>query len=322
MLIVNYGGGVDSTAILIRFAQERIIPDLIIFADVGEAEKPETYAYVDLFSNWLEANGLPRITCVKRYGTGSAGRPIVRKQATTTYDTLEGACEQNSTMPSLAFGFKMHSCSINWKAAAIHGFLKQDAQFRAAQASWEEVRHVIGFDAGKSDCSRRNKADAQSYSCLEHNCKRWYPLQDWGWERTDCVKAIAEVGLPVPVKSACFFCPASRPWEVAWLISEHPGLFRRAVTMEDRFRNGKHGPDAQIAKGKKGEAVGLWFDRSWRGWAKEMGFLTETNAVNEQGEPQYVLDRDAAKAYAQQEMPAETAGTEQLVQLSVGRLTA
>ncbi len=216
----------------------------------------------------------------------------------------------------------MHSCSINWKAAAIHGFLKQDPMFKAAQADWTEVRHVIGYDAGKADCSRRDKADAKSYSCLEHNCKRWYPLQDWGWERTDCVKAIAEVGLPVPVKSACFFCPASRPWEVAWLISEHPGLFRRAVTMEDRFRNGKHGPDAQIAKGKKGEAVGLWFDRSWRGWAKEMGFLTETNAVNEQGEPQYVLDRDAAKAYAQQEMPAETAGTDQLVQLSVGRLTA
>ncbi len=89
MLIVNYGGGVDSTAILIRFAKEGIIPDRIIFADVGEAEKPETYAYVAMFSKWLEARGMPAITLVERYGVGLADKPIVRKQATTTYNTLE-----------------------------------------------------------------------------------------------------------------------------------------------------------------------------------------------------------------------------------------
>lgn len=35
-----------------------------------------------------------------------------------------------------------------------------------------------------------------------------YPLREWGLTRRDCGKMIADAGLPVPPKSACFFCPA------------------------------------------------------------------------------------------------------------------
>ena len=41
-LVVSYGMGVDSTAMLIGMAQRSIRPDLILFADTG-GEKPETY---------------------------------------------------------------------------------------------------------------------------------------------------------------------------------------------------------------------------------------------------------------------------------------
>ena len=43
-LIVSYGMGVDSTALLVGFAERGIRPDMVLFADVG-AEKPETYDY-------------------------------------------------------------------------------------------------------------------------------------------------------------------------------------------------------------------------------------------------------------------------------------
>jgi len=43
---------------------------------------------------------------------------------------------------------------------------------------------------------------------------------------------IQAVGLSVPLKSACFFCPSSRKKEVEWLAKTHPDLFDRATAME------------------------------------------------------------------------------------------
>ena len=42
--IVSYGGGANSTALLIGLHQHRIPVDLILFADTG-GEHPHTYAY-------------------------------------------------------------------------------------------------------------------------------------------------------------------------------------------------------------------------------------------------------------------------------------
>lgn len=52
-LVVHYGGGVDSTAMLIGLYRSGVVPDLVLFADTG-SEKPETYDYVGMFSDWLQ----------------------------------------------------------------------------------------------------------------------------------------------------------------------------------------------------------------------------------------------------------------------------
>ncbi len=43
---------------------------------------------------------------------------------------------------------------------------------------------------------------------------------------------IAAAGLPVPMKSSCFFCPAMQPAEVRWLVENHPDMADRIVAME------------------------------------------------------------------------------------------
>lgn len=59
-----------------------------------------------------------------------------------------------------------------------------------------------------------------------------YPLQLLGWTRSDCVDVITAVlGADlVPIKSACFFCPASKHWELFWLAAHHPELLERALS--------------------------------------------------------------------------------------------
>ena len=61
--MVSYGGGVNSTALLIGLHQHRIPVDLILFADTG-AEHPHTYAYLDIMDRWLKGHGMPPITRV------------------------------------------------------------------------------------------------------------------------------------------------------------------------------------------------------------------------------------------------------------------
>ena len=56
--MVSYGGGVNSTALLIGLHQHRIPVDLILFADTG-AEHPHTYAYLDIMDRWLKGHGMP-----------------------------------------------------------------------------------------------------------------------------------------------------------------------------------------------------------------------------------------------------------------------
>ena len=96
-LVVAYGLGVNSTAMLVEFAKRDIRPDLILFADTG-GEKPETYAYMPVIQEYLKSVEFPPVVTV-RY-----------QPKTATYHTLEEQCLATGTLPSLAYGGK--SCSL------------------------------------------------------------------------------------------------------------------------------------------------------------------------------------------------------------------
>lgn len=63
-LIVSYGAGVNSTAMLCGFAERGIVPDAILFADTG-GEKPATYQFLDVMDKWLEDHGMPKLIRLK-----------------------------------------------------------------------------------------------------------------------------------------------------------------------------------------------------------------------------------------------------------------
>jgi hypothetical protein len=92
-LVVAYGLGVDSTAMLVEFAHRGICPDLILFADTG-GEKPETYAYLPVIQEYLARVGFPSVVTVRYEPKWAA------------YDTLEEQCLHTGTLPSLAYGGK------------------------------------------------------------------------------------------------------------------------------------------------------------------------------------------------------------------------
>ena len=87
--MVSYGGGANSTALLIGLHQHRIPVDLILFADTG-AEHPHTYAYLEVMDSWLKDHGMPPITRV--YKTTRDGKRLTLEdecldEATSSIDT-------------------------------------------------------------------------------------------------------------------------------------------------------------------------------------------------------------------------------------------
>lgn len=208
-LVVSYGLGVDSTAVLVGLQQRGIRPDAILFSDTG-SEKEETYDYLVTINAWLRSVGFPEVTVVKY---------VPKKFKWNRYSTLEGNCISNRTLPSLAFGRK--GCSLKWKAAILDKTVDQMFGKNVA------VHRAIGYDCSPADNKRF--AHAQSKSQGRAGDVFIYPLQQWGWHRIECARQITAAGLPVPPKSSCFFCPAMKQHEVAELPADK---LRRIVLME------------------------------------------------------------------------------------------
>jgi hypothetical protein len=66
---------------------------------------------------------------------------------------------------------------------------------------------------------------------------RVYPLLDLGLRRGDCEQVIAGAGLPVPPRSACWFCPLHGKEEWRRLKRRQPALFARACWLEAVLNN-------------------------------------------------------------------------------------
>lgn len=197
-IVLAYGMGVDSTALLIELEARGEVPDLVLTADPG-AEKPATYEYQKLIAAWMAARHIPYE--VVRYV------PRRFKHWPPYYSILANVLT-NATLPSISLG--RHSCSLKWKVAPQDAFLKQWAPAKAAWACGQKVTRLIGYDASPADTRRYAHASALDDPLFD--CR--YPLREWNWTRDRCVARIEAAGLPVPPKSSCFFCGAIRPDEV------------------------------------------------------------------------------------------------------------
>ena len=196
-VVVSYGGGTNSCAMLVGLHERGERPDAILFADTG-GEKPHTYDHINTMQHWCASVGFPPIAIVQSaYRDG-------------TQYTLEQRCIEGKMLPSIAYGFK--ACSIKHKKNPQTKWLKNNGM--------KGSMRLIGFDAG------------EPHRAKDYPDER-YPLIEWGWGREECVAAIARAGLPQPGKSACFFCPSSKKREILELRRVYPELAARAVAMEN-----------------------------------------------------------------------------------------
>ena len=140
--------------------------------------------------DWLAAHGMPQITVVEKYDR--SGHRL----------TLEMECLRSCTLPPIAYGHKR--CSQKHKIGPQEKFCNHYPPCRDAWARGEKITLFIGYDAKEM---RRYEHSKKFNETDKKYINRYLLIEDWGWDRSDCVREILAAGLPLPGKSSCFFLP-------------------------------------------------------------------------------------------------------------------
>lgn len=219
--IISYGGGVQSTALIVLATQGKIGHiDAALFSNVGDdSEHPATNKFVrEIAIPWAAERGLQVIELT----------PMRKGQPTTIYSEMMNPETRRDVIP--VFGEKGNPlsriCTADYKIATIHRWLKQHGTSKKNPAT-------VCLGISTDEIERAGRGISKSYEIRE------YPLLDLNLNRTDCQQIIRDAGLPVPPKSSCFFCPFHS--ELTWseLRRDHPDLFQKAQEMEDTVQQRK-----------------------------------------------------------------------------------
>lgn len=246
---ISYGGGKQSTALLVLAAQGRIDFDTFLFANVGDrAENPETLAY-------FHEHALPY---AKRHGLELTElRWVTRKgEQRDLYDDLVRFDKDIPIPVRLRSGaFANRKCTVRYKIEVVARELKRRG------ATVEDPAVVgVGFSTDEIERAKPGVPKQQPWTTKVH------PLLDLGMTCDDCVRLVLDEGLPEPPKSSCWFCPFQAKSQ--WKQRRHndPALFVKAEGVEVMLnaRRGRMGKDP----------VGLLDPRAALGDAVDFGQLS------------------------------------------------
>lgn len=220
MRVFSFGGGVQSVAVLVLAAQGKVQYDHFLFANVGsDSEHPATLAYLEEYAlPYAQEVGIDLVELRRTWQRGERAG-----QEESIYRLLmrpEGRSVPIPVwMPNGAPGRR--ACTANFKIGVINRWLRQHGATADSPAT-------VGLGISLDEVERM-KESPHAYVQNE------WPLIDLRLRRSDCESVIREAGLPVPPKSACWFCPFMSPQRWQDMKRDEPELFERAVELEQHI---------------------------------------------------------------------------------------
>lgn len=212
---VSYGGGVQSTALLVLAAEGVIDFPLFVFSNVGDdAENPATMDYLAEHARpYAEAHGIDLVEVQRRHHRTGEKRSLLAD--------VTGPGRSIIIPVRMANGAPgRRRCTPDYKLRVVARYLR-DAHGATAGAP---ATVAVGFSTDEWERASTSRAEAWE--------EKVFPLLDLGHDRTACANLIARAGLPVPPKSACWFCPFHKPSEWARMAREEPETFAASVRLE------------------------------------------------------------------------------------------
>jgi hypothetical protein len=202
--VISYGGGVQSTALVVLAVSEGWDVDEIVHVDLVDAESPATREYVRYFREWLWREYGRDITVI--------GRNMYR-------DMLDNPAFTPVPWRGKRERFMLsRQCTRQYKVQPLQRYL------------YDKYDGRVGLMLGISVDEYHRMRDS-SAARIEHV----YPLVDRRLTRWQCRDIIERAGLAVPWKSSCWFCPY-RSVRSQWaLVQRYPDLAGMASLLEDRI---------------------------------------------------------------------------------------
>lgn len=214
MKVISYGGGIQSTALLVLAAQGHIDFDTFLFANVGEdSEHPATLRYVhSVAAHYAHSHGIKLHVLNRRRRNGSTE---------TLWEQLMRPESRSIPIPvRMSNGAPgTRSCTADFKIRVIQRWLRENGATHTQPAT-------IGIGISLDEIHRASNRRHSPYERVT------YPLLDLRLRRSDCTRIISGAGLPVPPKSACFFCPMKNLDAWQRLRHEDPELFDTSCRLE------------------------------------------------------------------------------------------
>lgn len=228
-VVLSYGLGVDSTALLLRWLEEPTsrdfdLADLLVVTSMTGDEWPRTGVLVQehIIPRLREA-GVHYAQVARGGAKQAAGIVVLDDTDAPRHLHIAGAYKLSDeltvagTIPQAGGNRR---CSMKFKGWVIDTYLATHAPqatrhafgFEAGEASRAERcaehmpappgRLALGFEKGEVGRARRAKTYDTPFRLAE------FPLIEWGWDREECVRYIEKVtGVADWPKSACVYCP-------------------------------------------------------------------------------------------------------------------
>jgi len=203
--VISYGGGVQSTAMVIMAMRHQWPVDEIVHVDLLDAESPDTREYVARFREWLRDEYGREITVIERdlYGDMIANPSFTPVPWHGKYE---------------AFMLR-RQCTRQYKVEPVTRYLTQRYQQGL-------IKLMLGISADEWHRMRQS-----SHSRIEHV----YPLVEEMISRRHCLEIIRSAGLELPQKSSCWLCPYRSTGSQWALLKKYPRLQEMARELEDRI---------------------------------------------------------------------------------------
>jgi phosphoadenosine phosphosulfate reductase family protein len=191
--ILSYGGGLNSTALLVFLIKNHYPLDLVLFADTG-SEFDHTYKTVQIYKEYCLNHNIPFV--------------IVKSDKGVIYDYYFNKKITPNRMK--------RDCTTKFKITPIRQYIRKNYPK-------EKFVFYIGIDY--DEAHRMRDSDVKY---IENK----YPLVDNKINRSNCISLLQKEGLYVPQKSGCYFCPFTKKAGWVNLKRHNIDLFNKSMKLE------------------------------------------------------------------------------------------
>ncbi|MBL6445739.1 hypothetical protein JMN32_05425 [Fulvivirga sp. 29W222] len=237
--VISLGLGQQSTALYFMSCMEELPKaDIAIFADPG-AELPDTYMYLEWLMDWqIRNDGIPI---------------VIAKNKHSIYEELINGRNENgkwfSSIPAYIkkdngeVGTLRRQCTGDYKVKRVNKAIRDYYGLKKyGRTPATEIWLGITLDEISRVRYPDNKWQTLVYPFCNYKTEKStgkglnYALHT----RSDCVRWLAKMKLPVPPKSSCFFCPYQGNESWLRLKRQFPKVWEQAVELDYRLRDSKN----------------------------------------------------------------------------------